>query len=234
MQARCVVSPSFVPPLGALVPGNELLVQIDPNYLSRVTRFKQSRHTVDAVSKAIRSAACKFPVGWSAPPSFSDAMDVFVGYLMLDALIGNTDRHHENWGLLQIRDAGSIHQHLAPTFDHASSLGCHESDQVRIARLTTPDHNYSVCAYSKRARSALYSHPEDAHPVSPLEAFAQCARMTTGAGLWLSRLDALRAEDIDHIFEQVPETVMSDAARRFAKELLRCNREELMKYAMTL
>src|SRR5277367_3362970 len=41
MQARCVVSPSFVPRLGALVLGNELLVQIDPNYLRRVTRFKQ-------------------------------------------------------------------------------------------------------------------------------------------------------------------------------------------------
>ncbi len=26
---------------------------------------------------------------------------VFAGYLILDAVIGNTDRHHENWGLLR-------------------------------------------------------------------------------------------------------------------------------------
>jgi hypothetical protein len=25
--------------------------------------------------------------------------DAFVGYLVFDALIGNTDRHHENWGI---------------------------------------------------------------------------------------------------------------------------------------
>ena len=234
MQARCVVSPSFVPKLGALVPGNELLVQIDPNYLARVTRYKQSRHTVQAVSDAIQLASCGLPYGWDGPEVISSALDVFVGYLMLDALIGNTDRHHENWGIVQVSNPGRIVQYLAPTFDHASSLGCHESDDVRLARLTAKDQNYSIRAYSGRARSALYARPIDTRPMSPLDAFVQCARMTSGAKHWLSRLDALSATGVDRIFEQVPKTIMSDPARRFARELLLCNREAIIEVGLTL
>ena len=228
MQARCVISPSFVPRLGALVPGNQLLVQIDPSYSARVTRYRQTRHTVQAVVDAIQSASCQLPFGWDAPEGVSSALDVFAGYLMLDALIGNTDRHHENWGSVQVSNPGFIIQHLAPTFDHASSLGCHESDEVRLARLATKDSNYGVCAYGRRARSALYAHPDDTRPMSPLKAFAQCAKMTAGAKCWLSRLDRLSAADIDYLLEQIPAAIMSGPARQFAKSLLLCNREELI------
>lgn len=42
---------------------------------------------------------------------------------MLDAVIGNTDRHHENWGILRKRVGDRWQGMVAPTFDHASSLG---------------------------------------------------------------------------------------------------------------
>ena len=61
-----------------------------------------------------------------------DGFDMFVGYLMLDALIGNTDRHHENWGIMTGRGRPQV---LAPTYDHASSLGRELSDQKRQARM---------------------------------------------------------------------------------------------------
>ncbi|MHB1163969.1 MAG: hypothetical protein ACYC3K_01885 [Candidatus Nanopelagicales bacterium] len=45
------------------------------------------------------------------------AIESFAGCLAFDALIGNTDRHHENWAV--IRTSGL----LAPAYDHAASLG---------------------------------------------------------------------------------------------------------------
>jgi hypothetical protein len=44
---------------------------------------------------------------------------------MLDAWIGNGDRHHLNWGLVRNKLTPNIIEtiHLAPTYDHASSLG---------------------------------------------------------------------------------------------------------------
>ena len=78
----------------------------------------------------------KRPSHWPSITPVSEgvasASDLFAGYLMLDALIGNTDRHHENWAIIQ---AGRQYC-LAPTFDHASCLGFNLSDAERIDRMT--------------------------------------------------------------------------------------------------
>jgi hypothetical protein len=42
--------------------------------------------------------------------------------LAFDALIGNTDRHSENWGLLATKASGQWSFTMAPTFDHGTSL----------------------------------------------------------------------------------------------------------------
>ena len=43
--------------------------------------------------------------------------------LAFDAIIGNTDRHSENWGFLTCSDAGCMTYSLAPAFDNGTSLG---------------------------------------------------------------------------------------------------------------
>lgn len=82
----------------ALIHGNELLRETDPDY-PHDQYYQVSKHTVQAVHDAL---------GQVEPPlripehisNIADAFDAFVGYLLLDALIGNTDRHHENWGVI--------------------------------------------------------------------------------------------------------------------------------------
>ena len=44
--------------------------------------------------------------------------------LTFDALIGNTDRHQENWGLVwSLRIGNLVHAELTPAFDNGTSLG---------------------------------------------------------------------------------------------------------------
>jgi len=43
-------------------------------------------------------------------------------FLVLDALIGNTDGHHENWGILQKPTEGAWACMIVQTFDHASNF----------------------------------------------------------------------------------------------------------------
>ena len=74
------------------------------------------------------------------------AWEVFVGYLVLDALIGNTDRHEENWAVI-VSESG---RYLAPTFDHASSLGFLLSDPQRLERMSSKDRNYPPEAFAER------------------------------------------------------------------------------------
>jgi hypothetical protein len=47
---------------------------------------------------------------------------------------------------------GRDERNLAPTFDHASSLGAHESDDQRSKRLESPDPGFRVEAYVQRPK----------------------------------------------------------------------------------
>ena len=57
--------------------------------------------------------------------------------LAFDALIGNTDRHSENWGFLTLPGPAGMEYRLAPAFDNGTSLGfiIREGD---LARFTQP------------------------------------------------------------------------------------------------
>jgi hypothetical protein len=57
--------------------------------------------------------------------------------LAFDALIGNTDRHSENWGFLALLGVAGVEHYLAPVFDNGTSLGfiIQEKD---LARFTAP------------------------------------------------------------------------------------------------
>src|SRR5947207_4324321 len=118
------------------------------------------------------------------------AGEVFAGYLLLDAWIGNTDRHHQNWGF--VRKKGEILQHLAPTFEHASSLGANLMDAQRCKRLTSPDSGYQVEAYVDKscARSALYKTSYDQQPLGLINAFSCWSEKARG-DVWLKRLHGI-------------------------------------------
>jgi hypothetical protein len=119
---RAVVSPSLVAETDALVLGNELLVQIDKSYDVGAARFRQTAHTVSLVFSAIESLSqLSLPQEWPAPSSIRTPAELFVGYLALDALVGNTDRHHENWGIIGSLEGSKIALRLAPTFDAGNS-----------------------------------------------------------------------------------------------------------------
>lgn len=53
---------------------------------------------------------------------------------LFDALIGNTDRHQDNWGILiDLDDSDPISTRLAPIFDNGTSLG-HERFVVQVEK----------------------------------------------------------------------------------------------------
>ena len=98
----------------------------------------RSRYTLAAIADALGGVAA--PAGLSGDLSDLRAWDVFVGYLILDAVIGNTDRYEENWAVIVHGDDRS----LAPTFDHASCLGFMLDDDQRLSRLRTRDRGFTT------------------------------------------------------------------------------------------
>jgi hypothetical protein len=150
-----------------------------------------------------------------------------VGYLLLDALIGNQDRHHENWAILKVPGVGLT---LAPTFDRASSLGRNETDAVREERLNTRDAGRSVATCVCRARSGLYKSQASSKPLSTLDAFVDAGSVhTTAASFWLERLDRLAPSMLESIVREVPSEVLTEPARNFALQIMLANRQRLLE-----
>lgn len=222
-----VVSPIFIPEGGRLVCGNELLAKIINDY-EEGKRYKVRQHTVRSVMAVASAKAIGFPLGWAAPSAIKDAAGLFAGYLMLDALVSNQDRHHENWGLVFVPDQGVF---FAPTFDHASSLGRNETDKVRSEILATRDKGRSVEAYVQRAISALYATPSSPKPMGTLEAFKEAAKIRPdAAGYWMDKLANINLAEFKVILEEVPDTEISAPARVFACRMLEVNMQRIMKH----
>lgn len=239
-----VVSPTFVPRGGRLILGNELLAKFDPDYHGE-RRVRAQKHTVSRVMAIMRGAMrfavkvprgartvlrpipIEMPLGYVAPPEIRTVAGVFIGYLMLDALVSNQDRHDENWGLILSSDNRLT---LAPTFDHASSLGRNEQDEERSERLKTRDRGRSIERYVERARSALYAKVGE-KALTTLAAFEEAAKLPEvreAKGYWFSRLGAVSLADFRGIFENIPASEITVPAREFALKMLEINRERLL------
>ena len=212
--------------------GNTLLAYRVSGYPTKEKRTRS--HTVSLVLDALESEA---PHPHLAT-EMENAAEQFVGYLLFDAWIGNMDRHHENWALVQPIAGGAEARFLSPSFDHGSSLGRELTDEVRRARLAESERvrqgeesNRSVEHYATApsARGRLFLSPNSDKALSPLDAYAEAARRYPRASkFWRDRLSDVQGSDIRPIFSAFPPGWCSDALSAFAQALLAVNRERIL------
>jgi hypothetical protein len=231
-EVRGVTTPRFSRESERLIPGNELLVSVDPDYPVHASsaRLKAPQHTVNAIATVLDEEVA-VPRSFEAVPPITTAWDVFIGYLMLDVLIGNTDRHHENWALVESIEADhSVLRWLAPTHDHGSSMGRNEPEARLQTRLVTRDRNQSAEAYAERCVSKIYRDAAEKKPLSSIDAFRAAAESGPGAAdAWLNRLGGVSPEEIRAIFAGIPPGRISTAAAEFATRILNHNRLRLLE-----
>jgi hypothetical protein len=162
------------------------------------------------------------------PPGFLelDAVGVFAGYLVLDAWVGNQDRHDQNWAVLrQAASPGGLC--LAPSYDHASSLGFNLLDTRRHALLASG----SVSTWAERGRAQRFEHNPD-RPKSEIPSLVDVARdgLAIAGGraerFWLDRLHALDRGQVESVVRRV--AGLSDVTATFILELLDINRRRLL------
>ncbi|MBU7585322.1 MAG: HipA-like protein, partial [Nostoc sp. TH1S01] len=190
-EKRGTISPTFVPKDGSLITGNVILARSIPNYPTE-QHYGVSQHTIDNIFNAIGDPLISLPINWKAPEGISNAIDSFVGYLLLDAWIGNSDRHHENWAFISLGDK----THLAPTYDHGSCLGRNETDDKRRNRLISKDRGFSVQAYVEKCNSALYAKVGDKKTLKTFGAFREVyQRYPDAANVWSNNLARVSSND---------------------------------------
>jgi hypothetical protein len=121
--------------------------------------------------------------------------------------------------------------HLAPTYDHASSLGRELLDAKQQQLL---DSN-AVGTYARKSRSALYTQLDDKKAMLTFDAFSTIAQQhPEPAIVWLEQLSRVSSDDIKTSFSRVPETRISQIAAQFACQMLEINRTKLLSLRETL
>jgi hypothetical protein len=133
--------------------------------------------------------------------------------------------------VVELSGSDGIHR-LAPSYDHASSLGRELLDANRQVRLETKDPRQTVEHYILRARSGLYADATTARALHPIAAFRLASEQRPEAGeVWLDRLDALREDTLRSITQRIPGSVISEFSRRFAFVMLQTARRLILEGA---
>jgi hypothetical protein len=153
-------------------------------------------------------------------------LNQFAGYLVFDALIANTDRHHQNWALLKRQAGSQTENRLAPSFDHASSLGREMVDNRRLLLLRQK----RIPEYISKGWGAVYLETLGESKVSPMDLVIRLApKMPELFEPWLKRIGNVTNDGVHSIVEQVPAGWMSTAQREFAVTLICQSRDQLAK-----
>jgi HipA-like C-terminal domain len=202
-----------------LVHGNEVLGALVTGY-DKYKVMKQSDHTVDAIASAISDYLPR-------PVAMLNLMRL-AEYMVFDALIGNTDRHHENWGMRWEMEpaAGEYPINVAPSYDHASSLGreCLDERCVKIL------HENGVAKYVKAGRGGVYWQSTDKRGANPLQlvqlAVEKYPKYFAPA---LDKICKLSEEDAWQMIRRIPTHRASDVSKRFAHSIVCYSLNELKR-----
>ena len=199
-----------------LVHGNQMLAVVVHDYDPEAT-YHHSSHTLAYIWKVMeyffREAAL-------------EAKRRLAEYVVLDALIGNTDRHHENWGILRRRVDGRWKGFVAPTFDHASSLG-RELQDVKRERLLA-ENRFSD--YAEKGRGAIYWSEDSKRGPSPLGLVRQAVNSYPDIFRPVKeKLDLLDVKAMEESVNRIPYGWISSSAREFAIALLCYNYQQLQE-----
>jgi hypothetical protein len=215
--------------------GNEILAGRVVGY-DKTKKLKQSNHTVQNIVKAIRSM-------FASEDDARIVLKRLAGYIVLDALVGNTDRHHENWGLLwhTVRIDEPIDDwdypvmqriyDVAPSFDHASSLGRELLDSTRERFLREK----RIFKYVKKGKGGIYRHSWDKHGANPLEMVKFAYKLYPDSFRpTLIALESVPLADILAVLDRIPDNRISEIGRKFAKAVLTITYSALINVQRTL
>ncbi|MCT7292953.1 hypothetical protein NVV99_18640 [Rhodococcus sp. PAE-6] len=191
-------------------PGAQLLAEVDPEF----DEHSCAGHTPEAVRDVLAGVAGPYQTEYATWSAF----DVFAGYLLLDAWIGNTDRHAHNWGVVQDPLSGDIY--LGPSFDHGTSLASGETEARRSERVS----NDGIDAWCGRGRTKRFYA---GNPIGLVELAKQALSLARDSARrhWIAQIREVDLGLCNDAISAVPG--LSDPTRKFVQTAIDTNRKRL-------
>lgn len=208
-----VMSLNVAPPGWDLVSGDTLLSEFADYESCAAGRNPKGRpgHHPRNIATVLHDVEA--PMG--SPTEAASAMAVFVGYLVFDVWVANTDRHAENWAVL---DRGTSRR-LAESFDHGSALASGHEDH----ELAKFGDSAELKRFAAKGRARRFDRTVAR---TLLDVVVDAARLDpVAARFWRDRVCSVDTESVNRVVGAVPG--LSDVRRTFILDLLEENRRRL-------
>lgn len=139
------------------------------------------------------------------------SIEKFIDIIFFDAIIGNTDRHSENWGI--IRNYENDEKKIIDAYDNGSSLGRdYHSKEKEIAKL-------DIETYANGAKSCIKI--VDTKKINHYDFFKEVLKeFPHKKEEYLTKINLLTDENINIIVNKIPEEFMSLTVKEFVKKIL--------------
>lgn len=193
--------------------GSALLTSQNPSFDPRAK--DSAGHSASEIQNALRGV--EPPLSFSGPRAMT-SYDVFCGYLVLDAIIANQDRHSQNWSVVSVHGR----RHLMESYDHGSSLSAGHTDAKRQA-MTESDAAFQ--GFLQRGRATRFEGGRQ----TTLREYAKTALALGTPGAlehWLDKIDALTPAVIADVVSRT--YGMTGVASTFVEKLVVAEREGLI------
>jgi len=222
-----VVSWSIADPPRTLILGNQILARSYKGYPLAPSPREGRRVRLHTVRHML-GVCWLVGVPPGLPAEIRAGTDVAVGYLLFDAWIGNTDRHHRNWGWVFDPKHRPNPLYIAPSFDHGSSLGHALKDREREKRLSGRDPGYSVASFLRKGRSRFWGSGGHGGWLHPRAAFEQAKTLRPkAAAYWRARLQGVSEGQVDEVLGKIPHDRISPLESEFCRRMLMESRRQV-------
>lgn len=197
----------------SLVEGADMIMDFDETYDRDTLRGKREIYNFDLLYRLFYE---------------NGILDNLFQMIIFDTLIGNTDRHQDNFGV--IRDEETGQQKFAPLYDNSSSLG-REMNERRIKLMLRDGNMFNSYIFGNKSSTLIrWENSWTKKKLNIIEFYekVKCSHPQE-VKKYLSNVANLTDEILENIIYKVPTIVMSEPKKELVKKILKARRDYLIK-----
>lgn len=194
----------------SLIEGADMIMDIDETYDRKELRGQNEIYNFNLLERLF---------------SNHNILEELVRMIVFDTLIGNTDRHQDNFGIIRNESTGI--QRFAPLYDNSSSLG--RELPVRNVEMMIRDRQmFNAYLFGNKSTSLIRWEVEwTKRRLNIFEFFDKVVQLRPFVLRHLKVIRRLTDKELQHVLEQIPDKVMSSQHKVFVESLLKNRRDYL-------
>ncbi|MED4571769.1 HipA domain-containing protein [Brevibacillus agri] len=196
----------------SLVEGADMIMEYDFTYNRDILRGEFEVYSYELLEKIFRKY---------------NFIEELYKMMVFDTLIGNTDRHQDNFGIIRNEKTNEIR--FAPFYDNSSSLG-RELPQHKIMLMMRDKQMFDAYLFGRKSSSLIkWGNIQQHEKLNIFSLFQKIRECTPEISKYVSRIEQLSDNLIIQLLEKVPDVVMTDLQKQFVIRLLITRRDYMLR-----